>query len=238
MWNHAGTIFADRSRIGLPWPRFDAQEMIDLFAYLRSLPELRSQSAVFQPGDPEHGGVTFERACETCHSFGERGVRSKIDLLKRPGPDVVTGYIAAMWNHAPVMHSRAGTQFPIFAPGDMANLVAYLFAKRHYYEQGDVVKGGRLFQSKNCASCHDQRRKQTGAPDLSLATERFSPITMSAAVWRHGRAMLEMTQREKLSWPELKPSEMLDLIAYLNSRLVTRVATIGRNDRIIANLSH
>ena len=106
----------------------------------------------------------------------------------------------------------------------MGNLVAYLFAKRYFYEEGDAKKGSRVFQQKNCALCHEQRRKQTGAPELTLSTERFSPITMSAAMWQHGRAMLEATQREKVAWPELKPSEMLDLIAYLNSRLVTRMA--------------
>jgi mono/diheme cytochrome c family protein len=142
-----------------------------------------------------------------------------------------------MWNHAPLMHSRAAAQFPIFGPGDIGNLVAYLFAKRYFYEQGDAGKGGRLFQSKNCALCHEQQRKQIGAPDLTLSTERFSPITMSAATWRHGPAMFTMTQREKLSWSELKPSEMLDLITYLNSRLVSRVARIGGYPRIIANLS-
>jgi len=226
MWNHAGKVFEERSRAGLPWPRFSAQEMIDLLAYLRGLPEARSQTAMFQPGDPEQGGVTFERACESCHSFGERTAQTKIDLLKRPGPDVLTGYVAAMWNHAPLMHSRAGAQFPIFGPGDMGNLVAYLFAKRYFNQEGNAAKGARIFQSKNCVLCHEQRRQQIGALDLTLSTERFSPITMSAAMWRHGRAMLEATQREKLAWPELKPSEMLDLITYLNSRLVNRLAGI------------
>ena len=71
-----------------------------------------------------------------------------------------------MWNHAPTMHSRAQAQFPIFGPGDMGNLVAYLFAKRYFYEEGDPGKGSRLFQTKSCAVCHEQRRKQVGAPDL------------------------------------------------------------------------
>ena len=224
MWNHAGKVFDERSRAGLGWPQFSSQEMIDLLAYLRSLPEARSQSAVFQPGDPELGRVTFERTCESCHSFDERTTRAKINLLQRPGPDAMTGYIAAMWNHAPTMHSRAQAQFPIFGPGDMGNLVAYLFAKRYFYEEGDPGKGSRLFQTKSCAGCHEQRRKQVGAPDLTLSTERFSPVTISAAIWRHGPAMFEVAQREKLPWPQFKPSEMLDLITYLNSRLVHRVA--------------
>jgi hypothetical protein len=74
--------------------------------------------------------------------------------------------------------------------------------------------------------CHEQQRRQTGAPDLTISTERYSPITMSAAIWRHGPAMIEALDRQKLQWPELKPSEMADLITYLNSRLVRRIARL------------
>jgi cytochrome c2 len=224
MWNHSDTVFKELSQAGTPWPQFSSQEMIDLLAYFRSLPETRSQSAVFQPGDPEQGRITFERTCDSCHSFGDRTTERKIDLLKRPAPDGLIGYVAAMWNHAPIMHVRTGTAFPILGTGDMGNLVAYLFAQRYFYEEGNVDRGARLFKTKNCVVCHEQRRTQTGAPELTLSTERYSPITMSAAIWRHGPAMNKALEREKLSWPELKVSEMADLITYLNSRLIRRIA--------------
>lgn len=225
MWNHSGKVFNELSQVGFGWPRFSTQDMVDLLAYLCSSPEARSQSAVFQPGDPEQGRMTFERSCDSCHSFGSRTTaQPKIDLLQRAGPDVLTGYVAAMWNHAPIMHSRAGNQFPILGPGDMSNLVAYLFAQRYFDEEGNVESGALLFQTKNCALCHEQRRKQTGAPDLTRSTERYSPITMSAAIWRHGPAMFETIEHENLPWPELESSEMADLIGYLNSRLVSRIA--------------
>jgi cytochrome c2 len=224
MWNHSGKIYSDLSQAGIDWPHFSTQEMVDLLGYLGSLPEARSRSAVFQPGNPELGRLTFERSCESCHAFGQRGAGSKIDLLKRPGPDVLTGYVTAMWNHAPIMHSRAGTQFPVFGPGDMSNVVAYLFAQRYFYEEGNIQRGAVVFQTKNCVVCHERRRPQTGAPDLTVSTERYSPITMATAIWKHGPAMLETIEREKLPWPELKSSEMTDLISYLNSRLVPFVA--------------
>jgi mono/diheme cytochrome c family protein len=87
-----------------------------------------------------------------------------------------------------------------------------------------VKKGAAVYQQKNCALCHEQRRNQTGAPDLTMSTERYSPITMSAAIWRHGPAMLEKMRHESLIWPELNATEMADLITYLNSRLVPRIA--------------
>jgi cytochrome c2 len=224
MWNHSEKVSVELSGIRPGWPQFSTEEMIDLLTYLRSIPEAHSQAAIFQPGDPEKGRMTFENRCESCHSFGSRTTERKIDLLKRPGPDVLTGYVAAMWNHAPDMHRRAGTNFPIFGPGDMSNLVAYLFAQRYFDEEGDIERGALVFQTKNCILCHEQRRKQTGAPDLTLAPERYSPITISASVWRHGPEMLEMMDQQKLSWPEFTGPEMSDLISFLNSRLVSRIA--------------
>jgi cytochrome c2 len=224
MWNHAGKIYSEFASAGFAWPRFSGQDMADLLAYFRALPEARSQTATFQPGDPEQGRLTFERRCESCHSFGGRTAQTKIDLSRKPAPDVLTGYVVAMWNHAPTMYSRAGKDFPILGRGDMSNLVAYLFAQRYFDDQGDPARGARVFAGKNCIICHEEQRKQTGAPDLTMSTERYSPITMSAAVWRHGPAMLKSIQKQKLSWPEIKPAEMADLITYLNSRLVSRVA--------------
>jgi len=224
MWNHAGQTLDEFSSTGFAWPQFSSQEMADMLAYLQSLPHARLQAAVFQPGNPELGGITFDRYCESCHSFGGGTHQTKIDLLSRPRPSSLSGYVTMMWNHAPQMRLRAGSQFPVLAPGDMSNLVAYLFAKRYFDEQGNAQRGARVFQTKGCASCHEERRQQTGAPELTQATERYSPITISAAVWRHGPAMRDRISKEGLSWPELKPSEMLDLITYLNSRLVPRIA--------------
>jgi cytochrome c2 len=224
MWNHSAKVYEELSNAGVTWPRFSTQEMVDLLAYLRSLPEARSQSATFPPGDPEQGHVLFERACESCHSFGGRTAQPKIDLQARPAPDVLVGYAATMWNHAPLMHSRTAVPFPVLGGGDLSNLLAYLFFQRYVDETGNVERGARLFEAKNCIVCHENRRKETGAPDLTLGTERYSPITISAAIWQHGPSMLRAGQKQQLSWPELKPSELADLMAFLNSRLVSRIA--------------
>src|SRR5437899_8035852 len=223
MWNHSERVYAERAGKGLTWPQFSTQGMLDLLAYLRSVPESRSQSVAFQPGDAELGRITFESTCESCHSFGGRTAERKIDLVKRPAPDLLTGYVTAMWNHAPVMHEKAGKNFPILGPGDMSNLVAYLFAQRYFYEEGDVERGARVFESKNCNSCHQLRRERAAAPDLTTATERYSPITMAAAVWRHGPAMSRMMQERQIAWPQFSGPEMTDLIAFLNNRLLLRI---------------
>jgi cytochrome c2 len=171
MWNHSARVHRELANVGSPWPSFSTQEMVDLLTYLRTLPESRSPAAAFQPGDPELGHVTFTRRCESCHTFGKDVRGDKIDLLQRPRPDGLTAYVAMMWNHAPLMHDRAGSDFPILGPGDMSNLVAYLFSQRYFEESGNAERGARVFDTKGCAGCHVQRRAQTGAPDLTLGTE-------------------------------------------------------------------
>jgi hypothetical protein len=59
------------------------------------------------------------------------------------------------------MHARAGTRFPVLGPGDMSNLVAYLFAERYFYEEGNVAKGGSFFeQSVSCAMNNVERKRE------------------------------------------------------------------------------
>ena len=98
-------------------------------------PVLSSAQIEVIPGNSLQGAALFrEKGCVKCHAFRGAGARVgpdlaqpnerthtpmqlatalwNHDLLKRPGPDLLTGYVAAMWNHAPLMHSRAGSEFP------------------------------------------------------------------------------------------------------------------------------
>ena len=177
----------------------------------------------FRLGTPEKGRVVFERSCETCHSFGNDHDK-KIDLLARRAPATVVGYVAAMWNHAPTMHAKGGSVARL-QPGEMSDLIAFLFSQSYFFERGDVQRGRKVFEAKNCIDCHENRRKEMGAPDLTQSFEEYSPITMTAAVFRHGPAMLQAMQQNGQTWPRFDGSEMTDLITYLNSRVIKRVAT-------------
>jgi mono/diheme cytochrome c family protein len=106
----------------------------------------------------------------------------------------------------------------------MPDLIAFLFSQRYFQDQGNASRGRRLYEDKGCMQCHDTRRRETGAPNLSEATEVYSPITLSSAAWKHGQSMLEKMRQQKIQWPEFKGSEMTDLISYLNSQLVPRTA--------------
>jgi len=106
----------------------------------------------------------------------------------------------------------------------MSDLIAFLFSQACFFERSDIGRGHAVFESKGCASCHEQPRKETNAPDLTQAFEVYSPITLIASVWRHGPNMFQTMRRNRITWPQFHRSDMADLIAYLNSRLIVRVA--------------
>lgn len=222
MWNHSAQMSRATVRKGVQRPVLTGQNVADLLMYLRLISAVRSNPAQFGIGEPEQGLPVFERVCESCHSFGP-GTRNKIDLLAHQAPATIAGYIAEMWNHAPRMaanDAQSGRRLPKLEPGEMPNLVAFLFAQSYFFERGDSLHGSFVFQSKGCADCHEQRRKETGAPDLSRTFEAYSPITMNAAIWNHGPEMFQTMKQNQTAWPQFKGSEMADLIAYLNSRLL------------------
>jgi len=106
----------------------------------------------------------------------------------------------------------------------MPDLVAFLFSSRYFFEPGNIQRGKQVYEAKNCATCHESRRRELGAPDLSKSVEAFSPITLTAAAWSHGNSMLKSMQQQRIPWPQFKEREMADLISYLNSTLIVKVA--------------
>jgi mono/diheme cytochrome c family protein len=223
MWNHAGEMYSRIEEFSLRWPRFTEQDMVDVLVYLEDLPTARSAEAVFEPGDPESGREIFISRCETCHGF-RPSLPGRVDLLERATPLTMMGYAAAMWNHAPRMEARAGGELPLLEDGAMSDVVSYLFAQRYFAGYGDPATGERVYMEKGCAACHEIGREATGAPELTASPEVHSPITMTRALWNHGPAMLETLEDRGMAWPVFEGTEMSDLIAYLNSRLVRRIA--------------
>ena len=100
----------------------------------------------------------------------------------------------------------------------------FSFLNPIFFERGNAARGREVFESKSCARCHEERRKETGAPDLSRSAELYSPITLTSAVWRHTPEMFAAVRRADVSWPRFQGSEMADVIAYLNSRVLVRIA--------------
>lgn len=222
MWNHATQMDSAMSNRGIRWPNLTDQNVTDLMMFLSTRAGTHSEAYEFTIGEPEQGRSVFDRSCSSCHSFGSPD-KGQVDLLERSGPQTITGYVAAMWNHAPAMRRRGGST-PVLNEGRMPDLIAYLFSQRYFFEPGNPARGSRVYEDKACATCHSARRMETGAPDLTKAIDSYSPITLTSTAWSHGSSMLQSMNNQRIQWPEFKGKEMADLIAYLNSRLIVRIA--------------
>lgn len=222
LWNHVNEMDSATNLRGVNWPELSSRDIADLMLFLSSLPGAPTEGPAFSIGEPLMGMAIFERSCETCHTLGGPAEKSKIDLLKRSRQTSIAGYISAMWNHAPKMRRRGGT-VPKLAAGEMQDVIAYLFLQQYFYEEGSADRGGRLYESKGCAGCHEGRRAP-GAPDLTGTVQAYTPISITYAVWRHGPAMVDTLKSQGKTWPQFQRSEMTDLLTYLNSRLRTQIA--------------
>lgn len=125
MWNHSQSMTAEFKRRGITRVTFSGQEMADIIGYLYFV-NYATVRAV-----PARGAQLFVAKCSTCHSLGGG---------KRVGPDLASinlqepfAIMASMWNHAPKMERELrarGLGWPRFAPGEAADLVAFLLQGR------------------------------------------------------------------------------------------------------------
>jgi mono/diheme cytochrome c family protein/cytochrome c551/c552 len=205
MWNHAGQMKEQYARHNLPWQQLTPQEITDIFIYIRSLPAFRGQKPSFELASGDRGAeVVAEKGCGTCHK-GELALESR---LKEKSLSEIA---VAMWNHAPQMSAVVVKRFE---PGEMGQLLNYLWARQYFAGVGDASRGHKVFVAKGCDSCH--RDPASGAPDLSKLKGNFNSIAMVSALWRHGPTMLERMKQKNIAWPRFEGREMSNVIAYLN----------------------
>lgn len=216
MWNHGSRMDEERRRDGFQWPTFTTTEMADLLAYVYNLPDLPSTPARLQLGDPSAGMKVFEDlSCSACHS----PIDTDPDLLAFSASEqrhrAVTDLAVSMWNHRPIMEEWAtGTGLPIrnFAEGQMGHLVSYLFEEGYLEARGSAARGRALYTSKRCAQCHEDGV----APELPQRS--YTVMNATAGIWRHGSAVRAALEEEGLPWPRVTPSELADIVAWLNAR--------------------
>ena len=125
-----------------------------------------------------------------------------------------------MWNHFPQMLARTDKEKigqATFAEQEMADLISYLYAVRYLDPVGRVDLGKEIFNKKHCANCHGE----TGhggkiGPNLTRRGEYMSS-DIAYTVWTHGPQMYQKMRDKNIPWPTLDESELIDLIAFLNS---------------------
>jgi mono/diheme cytochrome c family protein len=206
MWNHAPNMFAEFKLRKISWPQLSGQDLSDLLVYLRNLPATRQKSGAFETSTGANGEAIFKgKGCEACHQSGS-------SFAPRIKGKTLTEIAAAMWDHAPRMPAQPAH----FEPGEMRELLSYLWARQFFEDAGDVGRGRRVFTSKHCAACHND--SSTGAPSITGGKRSFAGTVMVSALWHHGPKMLEKMQSQGVRWPRFDGREMSDLITYLNSK--------------------
>jgi cytochrome c2 len=187
------------------------------------LPGFAFAQPLFSPTqDPLAGERVFNaKGCVKCHAVNGAGGKVGPDLGRALRPRTFYDLAAALWNHAPRMADRMrqlGIARPQLDARASADLAAYLFTFGYFDRPGNARAGRQLFTAKRCVVCH--KVGTTGGaigPALDGLKPLASPIYLAAAMWNHGPQMAELMEREKITRPTFMGSELVDLIAYINS---------------------
>lgn len=200
MWNHQNQMKTETAKRKIPWPELAALDLTDILVYLQTLPELHYTGGQFQMPVGDNGKQVFEsKGCVNCH-------KGDLALEKRLANRSLTEIAVDMWNHAPRMKQPGIT----LTEDEMRQLLAHLWGNQFFAPRGNAGRGRRLFDSRQCGSCHGQ-----GTAPKIQGNPQFSDITFVSALWKHGPQMLATLQQKKMAWPQFTPGQMSDLVAYL-----------------------
>lgn len=179
-----------------------------------------------QSGDAIYGKEMLEvRRCTACHLVEGVGIGHAPDLGRPSSKDVsAAGVAASMWNHAPKMWQQMDEQnipVPMLSWLDAANFYAYLYSVRYFDPPGDAARGGQVFTSKACASCHllkpstEPGAPAPTAPPVSTWLSIADPVTWVQQMWNHAGAMGAQVEQKGSGWPQFTLQEMVDMLSYL-----------------------
>jgi len=218
MWNH-GPAMAEAMRARrIARPTFKDTELLDLIAYLKSAASPPAEGPLYVlPGRADDGQRLFvEKRCVECHSVGGRRGQAGPDLAEQGLHRSLIQFATAMWNKAPAMLEAMKARrisVPQLRADETADLVAYLYAVGYFGQPGNRHQGLNVAVAKGCLGCHGLRGER-GKPagDLAQAKGLDSPAAAVAALWNHA-----LVPPQKGAWPQFRPEEMADLVAFLQS---------------------
>ena len=221
LWNHASAMQARMKTIGITWPRFEGNDLRDLFAYVRQ--DGHESHMSISKADPERGWQVFQsKGCIECHGISRGSEHVAADFgPSRDLPPTYSQFAASMLNHFPTMQRAVATkggQPPVFNGSDMADVTVFLYSLHYLEPSGSPQVGASVFSWRGCAQCHGKSAEGTRAgPALRGRGQTYTSVRLAATLWAHGSHMYARTRAQGQAWPSLLPSDVGDLLAFLNT---------------------
>lgn len=219
IWNHIPNMDIEFMKLGIKWPEFTEEELVELTAFLYFIPYLGDI------GDLDNGKALFaSRGCLSCHKVGGRGdiIGPRLDRLRK---HISPLYLAvSMWNHMPQMDKiwkERGIKKPVLEGKDIEDLATYIreasretTRERVYLSVGNPNTGKRLFSEKGCIVCHSVRGKGKGrGQSIESMDLKMSVTKIASLMWRYHP--IDIIEAAGARWPVLSGQEMADLFSYI-----------------------
>lgn len=217
MWDSAPAMKKTMQEAGVSWPVLESSDLSDLYAYIRS----RLHGSSLPPpmlGNPEKGWQLFQSyGCVDCHGLQGNGPGS-------PGTWRSLTFLQlgqAMWSNAPAMLAamkERGMASPRLTGNQMDDVAAFVYTLRYFDPVGSAIVGRSVFEWRGCNRCHGKDAQGSSvAPALRGQGRNYNSISLATALWSHGPKMFERSQQLGIGWPRLQPSDVGDLLAFLNT---------------------
>src|SRR5581483_2435464 len=222
LWNHASTMRSRMTKAGIAWPHFEPNDLRDLFAFVKGA-KTDGHSSI-AAADAGRGWQVFQsKGCVECHGIS-RGAKGQASDLgpNHQLPPTYSQFAAAMLNHVPAMQRAKGDsgELTAFNDGEMADLTAFIYSLHYLEPSGSPQVGASVFAWRGCSACHGMGAEgTTQGPSLRGRGQTYTSVRLAADLWRHGSRMYSQTRNQGQPWPSLQPSDVGDLLAFLNTPL-------------------
>ncbi len=222
LWNHASAMQAKLLSAGIAWPEFQASDMRDLFAYVRSLRQLDQDGAPEVAGDLDRGWVLFQqKGCIQCHSISSETGAGPGFGADRQLPPTFSEFGAALLNHLPTMQVAMESDRrppPVFAAHDVTDITVFLYSLHYLEPTGSPLVGKSVFTWRGCNRCHgDNGEGSSSGPALRGRGQVYTAVRLAAALWGHGARMYASTRKHDQPWPALHDADVGHLLTFLNT---------------------
>ncbi len=223
MWNHASAMQARMRSKGIQWPKFQASEMRDLFAYVRDARGGQDEQPPDIQGDPDQGWELFQKkGCIRCHAISSSADRMAANLgPDRQLPPTLSEFGAALVNHFPEMKAAMNSgnaPMPTFENHDVTDLAVFIYGLHYLEPSGSAQIGKSVFNWRGCSRCHGNDAMGTRAgPGLRGRTRTYTAVRLATDLWRHGQRMYQNNREQGQEWPTLEVSDIGHLLTFLNT---------------------